>query len=104
MLPIFLTVPLRDPSLLLMFSSCSHFHLHPIEQALYPLLASMLTMKAWDDVTSNDISRLHAKGSGGENTVVRSFAEKYIGEIGRLLSRVPSDLLLVMKVSLDRVI
>ncbi|CAM9144652.1 unnamed protein product, partial [Ectocarpus fasciculatus] len=72
----------------------------------YPLMASVLTFRSWDDITSKDLARFvsfcsvmrfNNKGTNTESEVLRGYAHKYIGEIIKLLGEVPADLLLVLK-------
>jgi len=64
---------------------------------MYPLLSSMLTLSAWDDVTSGDINRLRTKSSRGNNEKMKTYAQRYIRDINRLMESVPSSLLLLLK-------
>ncbi len=64
---------------------------------LYTLLAAMLTMKPWDDIVSDDMSRLKSKGTKGEAEMLRSYAKKYMKEVIGLLGAVPSEMLLLLK-------
>lgn len=64
---------------------------------LYPLLSSMLTLSAWDDITSGDINRLRKKATRGEHEKMKTYAQKYIHEINKLMEKVPSSLLLLLK-------
>jgi aarF domain-containing kinase len=63
----------------------------------YPLLAAILTMKPWNDVISDDVDRLHNKGSKGENEMLKAYAKKYFKEVVVLLGEMPSDMLLMLK-------
>ena len=64
---------------------------------LFRLLSAMLTLRAWDDITSGDIDRLRHKASGGNNEKMRTYAQKYIRQINKLMEDVPSSLLLLLK-------
>jgi len=76
---------------------------------IYTLLAAMLTMKPWDDIVSDDMSRLKAKGTRGESEMLKSYAKKYFKQIVGLLGSVPSEMLLLLKTNdclrnLDRIL
>lgn len=64
---------------------------------LFTLLSAILTMRTWDDITSNDIRRLKGKYSAGESKMLQSYAKKYFKEIVGLLGAVPPELLLLLK-------
>eukprot|EP00051_Salpingoeca_urceolata_P015011 m.192127 g.192127 ORF g.192127 m.192127 type:complete len:631 (+) comp18260_c0_seq4:102-1994(+) len=64
---------------------------------MYPLFAAMLTKKSWNDIITPDANHLKLRGTDEEKALIRKNAELYAHEISRLLSRVPRDLLLVMK-------
>jgi aarF domain-containing kinase len=64
---------------------------------MFTLLASMLLMRPWDDITSKDISRLKNNPSAGEAEMLKGYAKKYFKEIIQLLGDVPSELLLLLK-------
>lgn len=63
----------------------------------FPLLAAILTMKPWNDIISEDVDRLHTKGSSGENEMLKAYAKKYFKEVIGLLGEMPSDMLLLLK-------
>eukprot|EP01032_Pedospumella_encystans_P008064 gene8064-9611_t len=65
----------------------------------YPLLASMITQRSWDDIVSEDIDRLRTKGRASDSTILKAYIEKYMVQIMQLLGVVPSDLLLLFKTS-----
>ena len=64
---------------------------------LYTLLAAVLTMKPWDDIVSDDMQKLHRKDTEGESEMLKAYAKRYALDIVRLLSAVPSELLLLLK-------
>mmetsp|Transcript_22379 Transcript_22379/g.37917 ORF Transcript_22379/g.37917 Transcript_22379/m.37917 type:complete len:581 (-) Transcript_22379:181-1923(-) len=64
---------------------------------MYPLLSAMLTLSAWDDVTSGDINRLRGKSSNAEKEKMKTYAQRYIRQINQLMENVPSSLLLLLK-------
>lgn len=64
---------------------------------MYPLLSSMLTLSAWDDVISGDINRLRHDTSSGNAEKMKVYAQRYIVQINKLMESVPSSLLLLLK-------
>ena len=65
---------------------------------LYPLFASMLTQRPWDDVCSADLGSLASNGAA-DDAMLRSYAERYAAEITVVLDRVPRQMLLLLKQS-----
>ena len=63
----------------------------------YTLLAAMLTMRPWDDITSGDVDRLKVRGSKGESEMLKAYAKRYFKDIVGLLGRVDSEMLLLLK-------
>eukprot|EP00959_Pyramimonas_sp_CCMP1952_P135464 2834290-Pyramimonas_sp.AAC.2 len=66
---------------------------------MYPLLASMLTSRPWDDITARSLDSLHVKPSGADNAVIRGYAQKYMHEICNVLNVVPRQMLLLFKMN-----
>jgi aarF domain-containing kinase len=62
-----------------------------------PLLSAMLTLRAWDDIVSRDMSRLQNKGTKSESERIRFYAQRYMKQIVTLMETVPSALLLLLK-------
>lgn len=67
------------------------------EYATDPLLSAMLTLRAWDDIVSRDMSRLQNKGTKSESERIRFYAQRYMKQIVALMESVPSALLLLLK-------
>jgi len=63
----------------------------------FTLLAAMLTMRPWDDITSGDVNRLKGKGTAGESEMLKAYAKRYFKDIVALLGRVDSEMLLLLK-------
>jgi len=72
---------------------CDNLHVGPA----FTLLAAILTMRPWDDITSKDVSRLQGKGTKGESEMLKAYAKRYFKDIVGLLSRVDSEMLLLLK-------
>eukprot|EP01038_Epipyxis_sp_PR26KG_P012446 gene12446-16692_t len=66
-------------------------------EAVYTLLAAVLTCKPWDDIMSEDLDRLKSSNSTSEAVMLRAYAMKYFKEINIMLRTVPSELLLLLK-------
>ena len=64
---------------------------------LFTSLAAILTMRTWDDITSQDMSRLKGKNTPGESEMLKAYAHKYFKDIVLLLGLLPSEMLLLMK-------
>lgn len=65
--------------------------------SLYTLLSAILTMRPWDDITSNDMNRMRSQQTMAESEMLKSYASKYFKEIISLMGVVPSDMLLLLK-------
>jgi aarF domain-containing kinase len=72
---------------------CERMHVGPA----FTLLAAILTMRPWDDITSGDMGRLKNKGSKGESEMLKAYAKRYFKDIVALLGRVDSEMLLLLK-------
>ena len=69
----------------------------------YPLLAAMLTSRPFDEVVERSQSRsLDAStvsSGGGDEAVIRGYAQRYIREIVQMLDIVPRQMLLIFKMN-----
>jgi len=72
---------------------CERMHVGPA----FTLLAAILTMRPWDDITSGDMGRLKNSGSKGESEMLKAYAKRYFKDIVALLGRVDSEMLLLLK-------
>ena len=73
--------------------TCDNMHVGPA----YTLLAAMLTMRSWDDITNKDRDRLQSKDLTADSEMLKVYAAKYYTDIVKLLGRVDSDILLLLK-------
>ena len=63
----------------------------------YTLLAGILTMRPWDDIINEDRDRLTSTNITAHSDMLKLYAEKYYSDIVKLLGRVDSDVLLLLK-------
>lgn len=69
---------------------------------MYPLLAAMLTSRPFDEVVERSQSRsldVSTSGSGGDDHVIKGYAQRYIKEIIAMLDLVPRQMLLIFKMN-----
>lgn len=69
---------------------------------MYPLLAAMLTSRPFDEVIERSRTRsLDAapSGGGGDKSVTRLYAQRYLKEIIGMLDIVPRQMLLIFKMN-----
>lgn len=64
---------------------------------MYPLFAAMLTQRPWEDVTRKSADHLYIPRGQAERQVLQARARQFVKEINELLSRMPRDLLLLLK-------
>lgn len=62
---------------------------------MYHLFAAMLTMRPWDDITSNDIEKLYQKGTSSDNAMLRAYAHKYFKDVANVLAEVKPEVSIV---------
>lgn len=66
---------------------------------LYPLFASMLTRKPYEEITARagDLDSLRLKNDESEREALQAWAVEYASEVQTILARIPRPLLLLLK-------
>lgn len=68
---------------------------------MYPLFASMITARPWDQVIerrdARGAERLKLPGTVEDKRMIQQYAQQYAAEISQLLLRIPRPLLLLLK-------
>ncbi|XP_022765004.1 putative ABC1 protein At2g40090 isoform X2 [Durio zibethinus] len=64
---------------------------------LYALFAGILTMKPWNRVIDPAVDHLVLKGTDSDRSELQMYASQYFPQISKLLSRLPRNILLMLK-------